>query len=77
MAREHNRRERDVTWRKRDAMNFTGLATLLLGGMFGYSAWLTSVVFCAANGQRPLLVADALFFPVGIIHGIGIWLGGW
>jgi hypothetical protein len=25
----------------------------------------------------PLLVAAALFFPVGIVHGIGVWLGGW
>jgi len=43
----------------------------------GYAAWLTSVVFCASNGARPLLIADATFFPVGIVHGIGLWLGGW
>jgi hypothetical protein len=22
-------------------------------------------------------VAPMLFFPVGVIHGIGVWLGGW
>jgi hypothetical protein len=37
----------------------------------------TSIVFCAANGARPLLIAAAAFFPVGIVHGIGIWFGGW
>jgi hypothetical protein len=52
-------------------------ATLLLSGVFSYAAWLTSIVFCAANGLTPLLVAAALFFPVGIVHGIGVWFGGW
>lgn len=50
---------------------------LLLLGAFCYSAWLTSIVFCAANGCRPLLLAPAAFFPVGIVHGVGIWFGGW
>ena len=45
--------------------------------LFAYSAWLTSVVFCASNGPRPLLIADAAFFPVGVVHGIGLWFGGW
>jgi hypothetical protein len=26
---------------------------------------------------RPLLVAAAAFFPVGVVHGIGVWFGGW
>ena len=66
-----------MTWRRSHPMNFKGLAILLLGGLFGYSAWLTSIVFCATNGPRPLLFADAAFFPVGVIHGVGVWLGGW
>ncbi|HUB14977.1 MAG TPA: hypothetical protein VMB34_23725 [Acetobacteraceae bacterium] len=45
--------------------------------LFAYAAWLTSVVFCANNGPRPLLIADAAFFPVGVVHGIGLWFGGW
>jgi hypothetical protein len=45
--------------------------------LFAYAAWLTSVVSCASNGHRPLLIADAAFFPVGVVHGIGLWLGGW
>jgi hypothetical protein len=27
--------------------------------------------------MRPLLVVSALFFPVGVVHGIGVWFGGW
>ena len=46
-------------------------------GLFGYSAWLTSIVFCAVGGLRPLLIAGALFFPVGVVHGVGVWFGGW
>lgn len=42
-----------------------------------YAAWLTSIVFCATNGARPLLIAGAAFFPVGVVHGLGLWLGGW
>ncbi|HVY18385.1 MAG TPA: hypothetical protein VHB27_24410 [Rhodopila sp.] len=53
-------------------------ATSLLGAAgLAYSAWLTSIVFCAAHDRWPLLVASASFFPVGIVHGIGIWFGGW
>ena len=50
---------------------------LLLGAAFCYSAWLTSIVFCAASGRGPLLVASAMFFPIGVIHGVGVWFGGW
>jgi hypothetical protein len=58
-------------------MDMSTAATLLLGAVLCYAAWLTSIVFCAANGLRPLLVADAVFFPVGIVHGLGVWCGGW
>lgn len=58
-------------------MDLRVLISLSLAGLIGYSAWLTSIVFCAANGMRPLLVAAAAFFPVGVVHGCGIWFGGW
>lgn len=62
---------------QRDAMDGKTLCSLLVAGMFCYAAWLSSIVFCAANGMRPLLIASAAFFPVGIVHGIGVWFGGW
>ena len=58
-------------------MDMTTAATILLAGMMTYSAWLTSIVFCSANDERSLLIAAAAFFPVGVVHGIGVWLGGW
>jgi hypothetical protein len=60
-----------------EPMNIGTAATLLSTGLFVYSAWLTSIVFCASNGHRPLLIAAAAFFPVGVVHGLGIWFGGW
>ena len=62
---------------RRGAMDLPTALALLSGAVFCYAAWLTSIVFCAANGARPLLIAAAAFFPVGIVHGIGVWLGGW
>jgi hypothetical protein len=59
------------------AMDISTALSILTAGAFCYSAWLTSIVFCAVSGQRPLLIAAAAFFPVGIVHGIGVWLGGW
>jgi hypothetical protein len=54
----------------------TALTGLLVGAFF-YAAWLTSIVFCATHGVWPLLIAAAAFFPVGVVHGIGVWFGGW
>jgi hypothetical protein len=59
------------------AMDLPTALALLAGAAVCYAAWLTSIVFCAANGARPLLIAAASFFPVGIVHGVGIWFGGW
>jgi len=66
-----------MTWRNNGPMTIRTLATLMTALVFSYSAWLTSIVFCASNGMRPLLIAGAIFFPVGIVHGVGVWFGGW
>jgi len=66
-----------MAWRDSGTLDMRFAAGFVLACMFGYSAWLTSIVFCAANGMRPLLIAAATFFPVGIVHGIGVWFGGW
>ena len=66
-----------MVWRRNGPMDMGTAAGITLTGMFIYSAWLTSIVFCSANDERPLLIAAAAFFPVGVVHGIGVWLGGW
>jgi hypothetical protein len=59
------------------SLDITTAASLLASAGLAYSAWLTSIVFCAAHDHWPLLIASASFFPVGIVHGMGIWFGGW
>ena len=62
---------------RHDARDLSTALAFLATAAFCYAAWLASIVFCAANGVWPLLIAVASFFPVGIVHGIGIWCGGW
>lgn len=52
----------------------------VLGWIIGLgmlAAWFTHVITCLASGAWGFLIAGALFFPVGIVHGVGIWLGVW
>lgn len=63
--------------RQHGTIGFRSLVTFLAAATVAYAAWLTSIVSCAVNGMRPLLIASALFAPVGIIHGIGVWFSGW
>lgn len=39
------------------------------------AAWVTHVIKCLIVGKYVLLLAGAIVFPVGVIHGIGIWFG--
>lgn len=41
------------------------------------SAWFTHVVTCISDERWGFLIAGALFFPVAIVHGIGIWFEAW
>lgn len=36
-------------------------------------AWFTHIFTCFAQGLWGFLIAGALFFPVGILHGFWIW----
>jgi hypothetical protein len=66
-----------MTWHRQAPMDFQTVMMIVVAGLSLYSAWLTSIVFSAANGLRPLLIAAAAFFPVGVVHGVGVWFGGW
>ena len=39
------------------------------------AAWLTHVITCLSAAKWGFLIAGAIFFPVGCVHGTGIWLG--
>lgn len=40
-----------------------------------FMAWMTHVVTTISSGAYVLLLVGALFFPVGIIHGVMVWFG--
>ena len=46
--------------------------TLIVGCV---AAWLTHVITCLAAASWGFLIAGAIMFPIGIIHGVGIWFG--
>lgn len=39
------------------------------------AAWLMHVIVCLGDGSWGFLIAGAIFFPIGIIHGVGVWFG--
>ena len=40
-----------------------------------FIAWLTHIIHTIQNEEFIFLVAGAIFFPIAIIHGIGLWFG--
>ncbi|WP_035977650.1 hypothetical protein [Bradyrhizobium sp. th.b2] len=41
------------------------------------SAWTTALVTTIKDGRTALAVIGFVAWPVGVIHGWGIWLGFW
>lgn len=62
MIKSKQRGEAEVAW--------------MIGGV-SLAAWLTHIVVCLQAGKWGFLIAGALFFPIAIIHGIGVWFGAW
>jgi hypothetical protein len=48
----------------------------LLALIFGLPnlAWLTHVIYCWKHSRWGMLIAGAIFFPGGIVHGWALWL---
>jgi hypothetical protein len=42
-------------------------------GMLCFFAWLTHVFYCFAHVMWGFLLAGAIFFPIGILHGFYLW----
>lgn len=39
------------------------------------AGWLTHIYVCITAASYGLLIAGAIFFPIGILHGWGVWFG--
>lgn len=49
---------------------------VIMGWVIGIGcllAWFTHVFTCFATGAWGFLIAGAIFFPVGILHGMYLW----
>ncbi len=40
-----------------------------------FASWVTHIVHCLGTGEWGFLIAGALFFPIAMIHGFGLWFG--
>lgn len=49
------------------------VTVLLLVGSF--AAWLQHVYTCIINESWFLLAIGTFAFPIGIMHGVGVWIG--
>lgn len=49
----------------------------LLLGLVSVAAWLTHVVVCIKAASWGFLIAGAVFVPIAIVHGVGVWFGAW
>jgi hypothetical protein len=58
-------------------MNILVSLTCICLGVIPLAAWLTHVITCISEATWGFLVAGAIFFPIGMVHGIGIWMGVW
>jgi hypothetical protein len=40
-----------------------------------FMAWVTHIASCINHEQWLLLLSGAILFPIGILHGTGLWFG--
>ena len=57
--------------------DFFGGIIALAVGLACFAGWLTHLYVCFTGQLWGFLIAGALFFPVGVIHGWGVWFGIW
>ena len=55
-----------------EALSFFSVIAVALTLIAG---WVTHVIVCIQTASWVLLIAGAIAFPIGIVHGIGIWFG--
>lgn len=49
--------------------------TIIVVAIVPIAAWVTHIVACIQAGAYILLAIGALLPPVGVIHGVMIWMG--
>ena len=60
----------------REQINLLRAAIFVAGcTIVPFLAWITHIISTIHNEQWLLLIGGALAFPIGILHGTGIWFG--
>ena len=49
----------------------------LVIGIGVFAGWLNHLYACFTEQMWGFLIAGAIFFPIGVVHGWGLWLGFW
>jgi hypothetical protein len=52
-----------------------GVVAFIGFGLACFVAWVTHIIHCLIYAKYLLLIAGGFIFPVGVIHGFGIWFG--
>ncbi len=55
-------------------LNIIGGAVLIGLALICVVAWITHLVTCFTLGLWGFLIAGAIFFPIGVAHGVWLWL---
>ncbi len=54
-----------------------GFSTSIALGLLCFAGWLQHLYTCFTEHMWGFLIVGAIFFPIGAIHGWGIWAGLW
>lgn len=52
-----------------------GVLAALILGLGSIAAWITHVLVCIKASAWILLAFGCIVAPVGVIHGVAVWLG--
>ena len=53
--------------------NFVGIVLIIVA----VAAWFQHLYTSFTEESWGFLIAGAIFFPIAIVHGFGIWIGVW
>ncbi|MCW0236717.1 MAG: hypothetical protein OJJ21_24190 [Ferrovibrio sp.] len=59
-----------------DFLRRFAIAAVIVFGL-SFAGWVQHLYTCFTQNEWGFLIAGAIFFPIGVIHGWGIWLGIW
>lgn len=54
---------------------FLAVVFSILTGVTTIAAWITHVFVCIKASAWILLAFGCIVAPVGVVHGVGVWLG--